>query len=74
MCKSELTGVGWEGGGKRMTGMCERNWPGRADGERSRGLGVSKYQTGDGHMTNAARPDLSSKSCGSARARATDRR
>lgn len=57
-----------------MTGMCERNWPDRADGERSRGLGVSKYQTGDGHVTNAASPDLSSKTCGSARARATDRR
>lgn len=35
---------------------------------------VSEHHAGIGHMINAASPDLSSKTCGSVRAHATDRR
>lgn len=44
------------------------------DRERSQSYDVSKRQAGNGHMINAASPDLSSKTCGSVRAHATDRR
>lgn len=47
---------------------------GCADRERSQSYDVSKRQAGNGHMINAASPDLSSKTCGSVRAHATDRR
>lgn len=44
------------------------------DGELSQSYDVSKRQAGNSHMINAASPDLSSKTCGSVRAHATDRR
>lgn len=47
---------------------------GGADGEYSQGYDVSIRQAGNGHMINAASPELSSKTCGSVRAHATDRR
>lgn len=57
-----------------MIGMCEHNWQAAQTRERSQSYDVSKRQAGNGHMINAASPDLSSKTCGSVRAHATDRR
>lgn len=56
-----------------MIGMCEHNWQARQT-ECSQSYEVSKRQAGNGHMINAASPDLSSKTCESVRAHATDRR
>ena len=55
-------------------GMCEQNWQAGVVSERSQSYDVSKRKAGNGHMIDAASPDLSSKTCGSVRAHATDRR
>lgn len=63
----------WKSKWKRHKEM-DDGLAGFGDGERSQSYDVFKRQASNGHMINAASPDLSSKTCGSVRAHATDRR